>query len=146
MRAAAADDGLVDAWQEALAAEHAAVYAYGVVAGRLDRDTPPQVRATASYRAHLERRDVVAARIAAADAVPVQAEPAYELPGRITDAASARPVAQQVEDRCAVVHAAVVAAAEDDRRTEALGWLTDCATRLLAWGGSASALPGYERP
>ncbi|MDO9378846.1 MAG: ferritin-like domain-containing protein [Nocardioidaceae bacterium] len=146
MSAGTADEGLVEAWQQALAAEHASVYGYGVLAGRLDRDSPAQVRATGAYRVHLARRDTLAARVADAGATPVQPAPAYDLGGPVTDAGSARLVAQRIEDRCTVVHAVVVSAADGDRRTEALGWLTDCATRLVGWGGSATALPGFERP
>ncbi|MEJ7755066.1 MAG: ferritin-like domain-containing protein [Nocardioidaceae bacterium] len=132
--------------QDALAAEHASVYAYGALAGRLATSSPAQERAADGYREHLERRDALIAQVAGSGAVPTPAEPAYAIPVRITGPLSAARVARQVEDRCAVHYAAVVAVAEAKQRAFALDAWTDCATRLLGWDGRATALPGLEQP
>lgn len=139
-------EALVDALQDALGAEHAAVYAYGTIGGRLDAKSTPQRRAAGGYRTHLARRDQLTAQIAAAGADPVAAEPVYDMPTTVETSAQAAAVALQVEDRCAVFYARVIAAASGKDRTYALGALTDCATRSLSWGAVPSALPGVERP
>ncbi|HET6359230.1 DUF4439 domain-containing protein, partial [Streptomyces sp.] len=48
----------LDAIQAALAAEHAAVYGYGVVGGRIGEAREAEVRA--AYAAHRARRDALA--------------------------------------------------------------------------------------
>ena len=75
---------------------------------------------------------------------PVPAEPGYALPAPVTSAADARELARRVEDRCAVLYAAVVAASTDDLRAQAAGWLEDAATRALDWGATATAFPGVR--
>lgn len=137
---------LVKALQEALGAEHAAVYAYGTIGGRLDAQSAPQRRATKDYRTHLARRDRLTAQIAAAGAEPVAADPVYAMPGPVRSATQAAAVARQIEDRCAVFYARIIASASGTERTYALGALTECATRSLRWGADSSALPGVERP
>ncbi|NEB22488.1 DUF4439 domain-containing protein, partial [Streptomyces coelicoflavus] len=53
-----AEDGRLDAVQAALAAEHAAVYGYGVVGGRIGEERLTEARA--AYDAHRARRDALA--------------------------------------------------------------------------------------
>lgn len=140
-----ATGGYVRALQDALAAEHAAVYAYGVLAGRLSTGTVPQARAAAAYRRHLVGRDRLVDHVTAAGATPVAAEVAYALPVEVGPA-TASTVARQVEDRCTVPYAAVVAAAPPRRRGFALTAWTACATALVDWGGEPTALPGVGQP
>jgi len=125
------------ALQSALAAEHAAVYAYGVIGGVLGA-TP---EANAAYAAHRGRRDQLMARIGA-DAVA--AEPAYELPFPVRNAAQARRLAVQVERRCGEVYADVVSHTTGAARTYAARGLTECAVRGLAWGAEFDAFPGLR--
>ncbi|MER7187610.1 DUF4439 domain-containing protein, partial [Streptomyces hyaluromycini] len=49
--------GLLKALQAALAAEHAAVYGYGVVGGRIGRQRLAEARS--AYDAHRARRDAL---------------------------------------------------------------------------------------
>ncbi|MYS45182.1 DUF4439 domain-containing protein, partial [Streptomyces sp. SID5998] len=53
----AADAGELTAAQAALAAEHAAVYGYGVVGGRIGRERRAEART--AYDAHRARRDAL---------------------------------------------------------------------------------------
>src|SRR5699024_4657295 len=71
---------LVTALQRALAGEHAALYAYEVIGGRLDADTPPQRHARAAYRHHRSRRDDLTVRLRRLGQAPTAAHPGYDLP------------------------------------------------------------------
>lgn len=143
------DAATVDAAQQVLAGEHAALYAYGVVGGRRRSSPTEASRAERAYVVHRARRDALTVALRAAWATPVAAEPAYELPVAVTSAASARRVSQQVEDRSSVLYALLVATApagRDGIRAEATTALVDAALRRLDWGGAASALPAVQRP
>lgn len=145
----AGDTASVDAAQQVLAGEHAAVYAYEVVGGRRRSSPPDRGRATRAYVVHRARRDALTVGLRAAGADPVVADATYELPVPVTSTATARSVSQQVEDRCSVLYALLVATAPADRRgvrAEAGTALTDAALRLLSWGGPPTALPGVQRP
>lgn len=128
--------------QDVLAGEHAAVYAYGVVGGVLDPAGSAAERARSAYEAHVTRRDRIEDRLRGLGEEPVAAEPGYALPEQVTDAGDAARLARRVEDRCGVLHAALVAASIGDLRAAAVGWLSDCATRGLTWGAAPVALPG----
>lgn len=137
---------VVDAMQAALAGEHAAVYAYGVIGGRLDYGSNDQELATRLHSAHRSRRDELTDLLTAAGAKPAGAEPAYDLPGDIETAEDARPLGQQVEDRCTVLSAGIVAVATGTVRSFAVTAQSESAVALLEWGGAPTALPGVERP
>jgi hypothetical protein len=128
------------ALQAALAAEDAAVYAYGVVGAELSG--PHRTRADASYQAHRDRRDALQQRIAASRAVPVAAAPAYRLPSAVTGAASAVRLAGLVEDRICAVYANAVQATAGPLRDTMAASLRQSALDTLAWRGGGSAFPG----
>jgi hypothetical protein len=133
---------LSGALQDVLAGEHAAVYAYAVVGGVVDSGGVAAGSALEAYEVHRARRDRAEAEVRVLGADPVSAEPGYALGGPVTASGGVDRLARQVEDRCAVLYAALVAAATDDLRREAAGWLEDAATRALAWGAPPAALPG----
>ncbi|MGC3005519.1 DUF4439 domain-containing protein, partial [Streptomyces sp. G35A] len=56
-----AKDRHLRALQAALAAEHAAVYGYGVVGGRIGKDRRAEARA--AYDAHRARRDALVGEV-----------------------------------------------------------------------------------
>ncbi len=66
------------ALQEALAAEHACVYGYGVVGARADQ--ADEARARSGFDAHRARRDALDQAIRAEGAEPVAALGSYDLP------------------------------------------------------------------
>lgn len=139
-------DPVVDAMQDVLAGEHAAVYAYGVVGGRLDYGSRYQDLASRLYRRHRDLRDTLSDRIAAAGAEPVGTEPAYDLPVRVDSDKAAQRLGRQVEDRCSVLYAALVAVADGDARALAVTALSDAAVAGVEWGAPSTALPGVEQP
>jgi hypothetical protein len=111
----------------ALKAEHAAVYAYGVLGARLDPATVGF--ATDGDAAHRRLRDTVAARLADSKVTVPPAEPAYLLPQPVTDQASALALALDVEQRAAAVWREVLPDTTGEDRRLALQALVDGAVR-----------------
>ncbi|MFC1421457.1 DUF4439 domain-containing protein [Streptacidiphilus cavernicola] len=128
------------ALQAALAAEDAAVYAYGVVGAELGGAR--RTAATAAYQAHRARRGALQQWIAATGAVPVAAAPAYQLPAAVTGTASAVRLAGLVEDRTCAVYANAVQATAGALRGGMAAALRQAALDTLAWRGAGSAFPG----
>ncbi|MFJ4771797.1 ferritin-like domain-containing protein [Streptomyces uncialis] len=123
----------------ALAAEHAAVYGYGVVGGKVgggDADV------RAAYDAHRARRDELARAVRDLGGTPRPAAAAYALPFPVADRAGARRLAAHLEDRVAGVYADLVRASEGARRRSAAGALREAAVRAARWRGGSVAFPG----
>jgi len=136
-RAAASD---VAALQGALAAEHAAVYGYGVAGAMLSG--AEQARARGDWIAHQEARDTLEAMLVKLGATPVAASPAYQLPFAVTDAKTAKALAAALEEGVTRAYLAVVAV--QDRTLRSFGALAmqPPANRAAAWRGSTVAFPG----
>ncbi len=128
--------------QRVLAAEHAAVYAYGVCGGVLEPGSPAWVGTRDAYLAHRSRRERLEQELRGEGIDPVPALTGYELPRPVDDAASAAQLSRGVEDRCAAAYAGLVRATTGSSRQRAVDWLGDAATRALGWGAQASAFPG----
>ncbi|MFF0465095.1 ferritin-like domain-containing protein [Streptomyces mexicanus] len=128
------------ALQAALAAEHAAVYGYGVVGGRIGRERRPDARA--AYDAHRARRDALTREVRDLGGTPVVAAAGYELPFPVPDPAAATRFAAQLEDRVAGVYADLVRASAGAARREAAGALREAAVRAVRWRGESVAFPG----
>jgi hypothetical protein len=130
------------ALREALAAEQAVVYGYGVVGSHLHGKA--EKLAASRLTAHQELRDRLAALVTALGAVPPPAQPAYQLPFPVTDAATARQLAVHLESGAA--GAAWDLAASTARRSSArqlaVEWLADVAVAERKWGATLPALPG----
>ncbi|MDQ3592391.1 MAG: ferritin-like domain-containing protein [Actinomycetota bacterium] len=132
--------------QTALAAEHAAIYAYGVCGGVLDAGTAGALMAREAFAVHQQRREGLESLLRDHGLDPVPAASGYALPRPVTGQTSAARLAQGVEERCGAVYAALVAASSGSTRRSAIGWLSDAATRGLDWGASATAFPGLVSP
>ncbi|MEU0396062.1 DUF4439 domain-containing protein [Streptomyces sp. NPDC006208] len=130
----------LEAAQAALAAEHAAVYGYGVVGGRVGDHR--EAEAEAAYAAHRARRDALTRTVRDLKGEPVAAAAAYALPFPVPDAAAAVRLAAELEDRIAGVYSDLVRAAEGALRLEAAGALQEAAVRAVRWRGSGVAFPG----
>lgn len=128
------------ATQAALAAEHAAVYGYGVVGGRIGAER--RAEATAAYEAHRGRRDALRRAVRDLGGTPVAAEAAYELPFRVADPAGAGRLAAVLEERVAGVYSDLVRATEGRTRGEAAAALREAAVRAVRWRGSDVTFPG----
>ncbi|MGV9291600.1 DUF4439 domain-containing protein [Streptomyces sp. NPDC003719] len=135
-----AKDRVLDALQAALAAEHAAVYGYGVVGGRVGEDRRAEART--AYDAHRARRDALAREVGDLGGRPVAAAAGYALPFAVPDAAAAVRLAAELESRTAGVYSDLVRAAEGGLRATAAGALREAAVRAVRWRGGSVAFPG----
>ncbi|NBM20574.1 ferritin-like domain-containing protein [Streptomyces sp. GC420] len=126
--------------QAALRAEHAAVYGYGVVGGRIDADRRDQARE--AYDAHRARRDALQRTVRDLGGEPEASAAAYALPFPVPDSAAAVRLAAELEDRVAAVYADLVRASRGERRRDAAGALREAAVRAVRWRGESVAFPG----
>lgn len=90
---------LDDAWQSALAAEHEAVFGYGLLGPQLA--SGQQQLAVTCSNAHEALRDATSEALAAAGLVPVQPAADYPALYPVTGASAARALAIRLEDGCA---------------------------------------------
>ncbi|MFB6892743.1 ferritin-like domain-containing protein [Kitasatospora sp. NPDC056327] len=128
------------AFQDALSAEHAAVYGYGVVGARLP--DAQRTDARTALAAHQARRDAWQRLLTGTGATPAPAAAGYQLPFPVTDAAAATRLAAHLETRLTTVYADLVATAPTTRRTLAADALRECALRATRWGAAPTPFPG----
>ncbi|MFF9689860.1 ferritin-like domain-containing protein [Streptomyces sp. NPDC014623] len=133
-------EGTLRAAQAALAAEHAAVYGYGVLGGRLEDSRRSD--ATAAGDAHRARRDALTRTVRDLGGTPVAAHAAYTLPFAVRDPATAMRLAAVLEDRVAGVYSDLVRAAPGPARQDAAAALREAAVRAVRWRGTGVAFPG----
>jgi hypothetical protein len=130
-----------DAWQQALAAEQAATFAYDVLGPRLRR--PGSVTlARASQQEHRDLGEQTAEQLTAAGQVPVAPAVDYPLPFAVTDELTAARLALRLESACASAWRYLIAVADapspDANRLRALrvsaqAALTGSALRASRW-------------
>ena len=135
-----ASSASVAALQGALAAEHAAVYGYGVVGAMLAGNE--QADARADWTAHQVARDTLEAMLAKLAATPVAASPAYALPFPVTSASTAAKLAATLEEGVTRGYLGLVAVSNPTLRAFAAKAMQTSANRALAWSGSTVAFPG----
>ncbi|MEU2024746.1 ferritin-like domain-containing protein [Streptomyces sp. NPDC016469] len=134
------NDGPLEAAQAALAAEHAAVYGYGVAGGRVAAER--RAEATAAFHAHRARRDALVRTVRDLGGEPVASDAAYALPFAVPDAAAAVRLAAVLEDRVGYVYSDLVRAADGSLRRSAADALREAAVRAARWRGSGVPFPG----
>jgi hypothetical protein len=133
---------VIAALQNALAAEQAASYGYGVVGARLPQGSAGQGAATTDWVAHMRARDELTAMISARGGKPAPAAVAYQLPGPIQTATDAMALAALLEDRVAQAYLGIVALPERGLRSFGAEQVRAAALRAAAWRGSTQAFPG----
>ncbi|MEU8523112.1 ferritin-like domain-containing protein [Streptomyces sp. NBC_01216] len=133
-------DTALAAAQAALAAEHAAVYGYGVVGGRIGLGRRPE--ATAAHTGHRARRDVLRRTVRDLGGEPVAAAAGYALPFPVPDADAAVRLATALEDGVAGAYADLVRASTGPLRRDAAAALGEAAVRAVRWRGSDVTFPG----
>ncbi len=129
-----------DALRATLAAEHAAVWGYGVVGAAL----PPEGRAPAGAgeQAHRDARDRLAALLDERDADPVPAEAGYTLPFPVLSAVDAAALAVVLEEGVSASWAALLdAAGRSAVRRLAVDALGAAEVRAVAWRVAAGRSP-----
>ncbi len=134
----------LEALQETLAAEHVAVYTYGVVGGRLSAGSYPETSARfrSAYDAHRARRDQLRSLVSDRGADPEPAAAAYVVDAPDRSLATLTAAARRVELRCAEVYSQLVASSEDDLRRLAISLLTDASLRSVTFGAPTRTWPG----
>src|SRR4051794_29456039 len=128
------------ALRDALAAEHTAVWGYGVVGAALS----PDVRGPAgvSEAAHRDVRDEVTALLDERKADPVPAKAAYALPFPVLSAVDAAKLAVVLEDGVASAWVHVLGGAADrDIRQLGVDTLSATETRAVVWRAAAGQTP-----
>ncbi|MYW65404.1 DUF4439 domain-containing protein [Streptomyces sp. SID8379] len=134
------DQDLLSAAQAALRAEHAAVYGYGVVGGRVREGRRDEAKD--AYDAHRARRDELRRTVRDLGGTPEESAGAYALPFPVPDSAAAARLAADIEDKVAGVYSDLVRAASGERRRAAADALREAAVRAVRWRGGSVAFPG----
>lgn len=136
-----------DALGLALAAEHAAVWGYGVVGAALP--AADQGTATGAEAAHRDVRDSVITLLSQRSVEPAAAEGGYALPFPVLSPVDAAALAVVLEDGTSAAWVRVLdQAAQRATRELAIEALTGAEVRAVAWRTAAgqtpvtSALPG----
>lgn len=126
--------------QAALAAEHAAVYGYGAVGGRVGAGRMREARA--AYDAHRAARDALVRTVTGLGGTPVAAAAAYVLPFAVPDRAAAVRLAAYLEERVAGAYGDLTRAGTGSVRRDAAAGLRAAAVRAVRWSGGSVAFPG----
>ncbi|WP_343599368.1 ferritin-like domain-containing protein [Mycobacterium sp.] len=124
----------------ALASEHAVIYGYGIVSAQSQPDVNSLV--SVALAQHRERRDQVAAMLAARSVTAPVAAAGYQLPMPVNDPTDADRLAARMELDDAVAWRAVVEQAPDPRdRRFAVTALTQCAVLAARWNRVVGVWP-----
>jgi Domain of unknown function (DUF4439) len=134
------EPGATGALQAALAAEHAAVYGYGVVGAYLTGDS--RAAATAGWVAHQNARDELEAMLRTRGSQPGPAAIAYQLPIPMRTSGQAIALAVILEERIATAYLGLVALSTPALRELGALELRASALRAAFWRGSTVPFPG----
>lgn len=138
--APAAGETALAALRQALAAEQAASYGYGVVGAHLTRSA--LATATADWVAHQRARDQLGQMLMSRGSTPGPAAVAYRLGATVRTARQAEALAAVLEERVAAAYLSLVALSDPALRELGAGQLRACALRAARWRGSTVAFPG----
>ncbi|MGH3241884.1 MAG: ferritin-like domain-containing protein, partial [Spirillospora sp.] len=123
-----------DAVQKALAAEHAAVYGYGVLGARLNGSLRQTAKAV--WDAHRAQRDEL---VSILSGTPVAAAAVYELPVKVASARDAARLAAALEDALVPAYVVLAGASSPDLRVFAAHSAQRAMARSAAWRSRAGA-------
>ena len=123
-----------------LAAELAAIYAYGVIGVRLAA-AGDQAEARAAEEAHRRRRDYLVTRMDELKITAAAAPAGYQLPFPVIDRVTAVRLAIRVEDGVAQAWRPVLPVTQGADRAAALSAMTDAAVRATRWRRLAAVTP-----
>ncbi|NUP67187.1 MAG: ferritin-like domain-containing protein [Nonomuraea sp.] len=131
----------IDKLRKALAAEHAAVFAYGLLGARTSGALRDLV--TSAYDAHRARRDQLRALITARGAKPSEAAASYALPFFPSNATLAARLAVRLEDGLTAAYLELTAAQDTALRKYAALAMQQSATRAYTFRpAQPPAFPG----
>lgn len=138
-RTAPAGGGPAQALADALTAEYAAIWAYGVIGVHLAEDARRAARSAEA--AHRSRRDTLILQLSANGGQVPADRAGYALPYPVTDRAGALKLAVEIEERTAGHWRAALPHTTGADRNRALAALTDCAVRATRWRRTAGVTP-----
>ncbi|MGN9838133.1 ferritin-like domain-containing protein [Nonomuraea sp. H19] len=134
-----ADD--IEKLRKALAAEHAALFAYGLLGARTSGSL--RARMTAAFDAHRARRDQLRAFITTRGGKPAEPDASYALPFFPSDAALAARLAVHLETGVAAAYLELAAAQDVSLRRHAALAMQEATTRSYAFRpAQPAAFPG----
>ena len=135
-----------DALQTALAAEHAAVYVFGVLGAQTSESAQPKLWADllVAFRRHRAARDELVRRITQAGAEPVAAAPSYALPNAVANPDQVVRAALVTEHRATQTYGTLVSETLGGNRTWAIDALDESAVRQLRFRGRPEIFPGVR--
>ena len=126
------DPRVSGAYQQALVAEYAAVFGYGVLGPRLT-DVNEQTQARTDEQSHRDLIATTQTRLTAANLTPIEPQVSYPLPYPVQDADTARRFALRLESLTAAAWRYLIASAAGAGSTQDLAMIrTDAATALTA--------------
>ncbi|MEU1683694.1 ferritin-like domain-containing protein [Micromonospora sp. NPDC005707] len=131
--------GPTQALGDALAAEYAAIWAYGVIGVHLTGAARSAARSAEA--AHRSRRDALVLQLSSGGGQVPADRAGYALPYPVTDRASALKLAVEIEERSAGHWRAALPHTTGADRNRALAALTDCALRATRWRRTAGVTP-----
>lgn len=137
-------DGAAEALRDALGAEHAAVWVYGL-ATAFAREPRVTSAVGDAMEQHRRLRDTAEQLIKDAGQTPPAAQPAYDV-GQVDDQGSMLQALIRVENDCQVGWRSVLERGDDaELRRTALDGLTTSATRATRWRITAGQRPGAQQ-
>ncbi|MCW3844902.1 ferritin-like domain-containing protein [Micromonospora yasonensis] len=138
-RTAPTSIGPAQALAEALTAEYAAIWAYGVIGVHLAEGARQAARSAEA--AHRTRRDALILQLSGGGGQVPADRAGYALPYPVTDRTSALKLAVEIEERTAGHWRAALPHTTGADRNRALAALTDCALRATRWRRTAGVTP-----
>ena len=139
----ATDHGAIAALQDALAAEQAASYGYGIVGAHL---TGAAFKlASADCVVHERARDALTRLITSFGATPQAAAAAYQLPTAVSNAADAARLAVDLELAVVASYVSLAAVPEPRLRTLAATSMQSACVRAARWGANSQPFPGLAK-
>lgn len=128
------------AWFDAVAAEHAAIYGYGVVSARVMPDQNDLVSEAVAQ--HRNRREAALSLLKVRSVTAPLPAAGYQLPFPVTGPIGAGKLAVQMESDCAVAWRAVMEQSDSEQdRAFALTGVTQCAVMAARWRRVLRAWP-----
>ena len=127
-------------WQQVLAAEHAAIWGFGLVGAT----QPLALPAAAELDDHRSRRTRCADAIVALNAEPVSSAVAYDI-SKPRSTQEAQDLAADLDEACTVAYAALAGADQRIARLQASTWLRETTIAIWAWSDDVLALPGIDQ-
>jgi hypothetical protein len=125
-------DAVQAALFDAVAAEHAAIYGYGIVSAHSSPDENDLV--SAAMAEHRERREAAIAMLTGRSAKAPLPAAGYQLPMPVNNPNDAANLAVRMEDDCAVAwRAAIERASSEQDRAFAVTALTEAAVTAARW-------------